>query len=275
MTTYVEFETADGTILVEVAEVKDKRTTPTGGVVKASRDDVDKKVQEVIEKAHYTFESGLDVVRRNADAFVKKMNELAASPAGRAAGLRAFFAWVVQSKQMASNPAAEVKGVRQAKRVPQALSAQEVYQLQRTAAGQRQLAEAQAGKDTVTPAVMYARRDEALLNLLLYTGLRVGEVAALKTTDVVLNERSGKVIVRSGKGRKYREVLAQGSPASFVSLPESAASGAGRPSLPGPARATGRAGHPDASGSTGGNGQGKGDAARPAPHLCHPAAAGG
>jgi len=44
MTTYVEFETADGTILVEVAEVKDKRTTPTGGVVKASRDDVDKKV---------------------------------------------------------------------------------------------------------------------------------------------------------------------------------------------------------------------------------------
>lgn len=87
MTTYVEFETADGTILVEVAEVKDKRTTPTGGVVKASRDDVDKKVQEVIEKAHYTFESGLDVVRRNADAFVKKMNELAASPAGGPAGL--------------------------------------------------------------------------------------------------------------------------------------------------------------------------------------------
>lgn len=51
-----------------------------------------------------------------------------------------------------------------------------------------------------------ARRDEALLNLLLYTGLRVSEVAALRVEDAVLNERSGKVIVRSGKGRKYREV---------------------------------------------------------------------
>jgi len=124
----------------------------------------------------------------------------------RLAALRAFFAWAVKTERMASNPAAEVKGVRQARRVPKALNAQEVYKLQRTAAAQRQLAEAKAGKGNVTPTVVNARRDEALLNLLLYTGLRVGEVAALRVEDVVLNERSGKVIVRSGKGRKYREV---------------------------------------------------------------------
>jgi len=130
-------------------------------------------------------------------------------PAGvnrRLAGLRAFFGWAVRTGSMASNPAAEVKGVRQAKRVPKALNTQEVYKLQRTTAAQRQLAEAKAGKGNVTPAVVNARRDEAVLNLLLYTGLRVSEAAALHVADVVLNERSGKVIVRSGKGRKYREV---------------------------------------------------------------------
>ena len=134
---------------------------------------------------------------------------LGRKPAGvnrRLASLRAFFAWVVETGQAATNPAAEVKGVRQARRVPKALNAQEVYKLQRTAAAQRQLAEAKAGKGNVTPTVVNARRDEALLSLLLYTGLRVGEVAALRVEDVVLNERSGKVIVRAGKGRKYREV---------------------------------------------------------------------
>ena len=89
--------------------------------------------------------------------------------------------------------------------MPKALSAQEVYRLQRTAAGQRQLAVARAG-EAITPAVIAALRDEAVLNLLLYTGLRVGEAAALRLDDLVLNGKVGKVIVRSGKGRKYREV---------------------------------------------------------------------
>ncbi|MBU0704241.1 MAG: tyrosine-type recombinase/integrase [Chloroflexi bacterium] len=122
----------------------------------------------------------------------------------RLAGLRTFFGWVAEGKA-ASNPAADVNGVRQDRRAPKALDAQEVYKLQRTAAAQRQLAEAQA-RGEVTPKLVYARRDEALLNLLLYTGIRVGEAAALKLDDVILSDRSGKVIVRSGKGRKYRKI---------------------------------------------------------------------
>ncbi len=51
-----------------------------------------------------------------------------------------------------------------------------------------------------------AHCDEALLNLLLYAGLRVAEAAALQVNDLTIGERSGKVIVRAGKGRKYREV---------------------------------------------------------------------
>jgi len=134
---------------------------------------------------------------------------LGRKPAGvnrRLASLRAFFAWMVQTGQAATNPAAGVKGVRRARRVPKALTSQEVYRLRREAAARRQVAGAKAGPGRVTLTVVNARRDEALLNLLLYTGLRVGEAAALRVEDVVLNERSGKVIVRAGKGRKYREV---------------------------------------------------------------------
>lgn len=129
-------------------------------------------------------------------------------PAGlnrRLASLRTFFAWAMANDLATTNPAAPVQGQSEVRRPPKALSAQEVYRLQRTAAEQRQLAVAKADGAS-SPTVIAAWRDEALLNLLLYTGLRVGEAAALRLDDLVLGERSGKVIVRSGKGRKYREL---------------------------------------------------------------------
>ncbi len=144
------------------------------------------------------------------------------------AALRVFFAWAVQTGQASTNPARDVQGIQQHKRTPKALSTQEVYRLQREAAAQRQVQEARGRKqeagsktqDTGSkmqeavdederdwlPGYVEAVRDEALLNLLLYTGLRVSECAALRVEDVVLNGKGGKVIVRSGKGRKYREV---------------------------------------------------------------------
>ena len=129
-------------------------------------------------------------------------------PAGvnrRLAALRGFFAWAIAAGHASINPVQSVKGVRQDPRTPKALTAQEVYRLQREAAAQRQLAQARAG-DAVTPTLVDALRDEALLNLLLYTGLRVSECAALRVEDVVLSGKDPRVIVRSGKGRKYREV---------------------------------------------------------------------
>ena len=49
-------------------------------------------------------------------------------------------------------------------------------------------------------------RNYALMELLLETGLRVGEVADLRIGEVDLHDRSGVVQVREGKGRKQREV---------------------------------------------------------------------
>ena len=49
-------------------------------------------------------------------------------------------------------------------------------------------------------------RDRAIVTLLLYTGLRLSELAALEVTDVAVSARKGVVTVRSGKGDAFREV---------------------------------------------------------------------
>jgi site-specific recombinase XerD len=45
-----------------------------------------------------------------------------------------------------------------------------------------------------------------MLEVLAGTGLRVGELLALKVGDVEINERSSKVTVRRGKHENYREI---------------------------------------------------------------------
>ena len=49
-------------------------------------------------------------------------------------------------------------------------------------------------------------RDRALMQVLLRTGLRIGEVAALDITDVRLTQRTGELVVRHGKGDRRRVV---------------------------------------------------------------------
>jgi integrase/recombinase XerC len=48
--------------------------------------------------------------------------------------------------------------------------------------------------------------DRAIVALLLFTGLRLAEAAALLVADVRMSARKGVVVVRSGKGDAYREV---------------------------------------------------------------------
>jgi site-specific recombinase XerD len=51
-----------------------------------------------------------------------------------------------------------------------------------------------------------AKLDNALINLLLYTGIRIGEAVALNLNDVSLSPRKAQIIIRTGKGNTYREV---------------------------------------------------------------------
>ncbi|TEB15183.1 Tyrosine recombinase XerD [Pelotomaculum sp. FP] len=49
-------------------------------------------------------------------------------------------------------------------------------------------------------------RDNALVALMLYDGLRVGETIRIQVGEVEMSERKGRVVVRAGKGMKRREV---------------------------------------------------------------------
>jgi len=61
-------------------------------------------------------------------------------------------------------------------------------------------------RDLLRAAEESTARDRAIVALLLFTGLRLSEAAALQVADVRVSARKGVVVVRSGKGDAYREV---------------------------------------------------------------------
>lgn len=116
----------------------------------------------------------------------------AASVNRRLEAVRRLLRWAEATGTVAHNVALRVKSVRIARDCrPHGLSAREVHGLLRAAG------ESSHG---------LARRNYALVQLMLQTGLRISEVAALRRGDVVLRDRAGMVRIRHGKGLKEREV---------------------------------------------------------------------
>lgn len=101
--------------------------------------------------------------------------------------LNSFFRWAQSVGLARSNPVSGIRAPREQRRPPKALSEQELHRLKR--------AIYRAGKP----------RDIAVFELLSNAGLRVGELCGLRIGDIRLSERKGKVLVRRGKGNKYRE----------------------------------------------------------------------
>jgi len=106
----------------------------------------------------------------------------------RLAALRKFFSWAKATRKVEEAPTEAVKGIRSDPRAPKALDKREVDRLIRM-----------VEKDG-------SKRDLAILQTLRHTGLRVGELCALRLDDVEISERKGRLTVRSGKGSKHREV---------------------------------------------------------------------
>lgn len=84
----------------------------------------------------------------------------------------------------------KVKGVKQVAPAVEALDARELGRLLAAVEGP-------AWQD---------KRNVALLQVLARAGLRISEALALTVSDLTLNERSGLLLVRQGKGRKERRV---------------------------------------------------------------------
>lgn len=110
----------------------------------------------------------------------------------RLEALRRFCRWAHQSKRLKTNVALELRPVRTVRNIrPAGLTEPEVHTLLRLAG--------ESGHGL-------AKRNYALVQLMVQAGLRVAEVAALRIADITVHERSGLVRIREGKGLKAREV---------------------------------------------------------------------
>ena len=102
--------------------------------------------------------------------------------------LRRFFGWLVDQGHVPANPAKPVKELKRQALAPKGLDRSQVRKL---------LREVELRQDT---------RSTAIFNLLLFTGCRVGDLVALELDDLMISERSGAAVFRSGKGNKQRSV---------------------------------------------------------------------
>ncbi len=120
------------------------------------------------------------------------------------AALRAFSRWAKATGQARHDPLIGIKGIEEVEHAPHWLTRSEQFRLLRQAQEEIQQGERRAQDDHTAPGYIWAKRDYALVALLLSTGLRLSEIAAATLDDVTINSRSGEFVVRLGKGRKKR-----------------------------------------------------------------------
>ena len=102
--------------------------------------------------------------------------------------VRKFFEWLVERGHGAANPAKRVKELHKVALAPKGMERNEVRRL---------LRELELRGDV---------RATAIFSIMLYGGLRVADVAGLELHDLMLNDRSGSLVLRNGKGNKQRSV---------------------------------------------------------------------
>lgn len=120
-----------------------------------------------------------DLLEQGAEAATARTRQLA---------VRRFSAWLAAEGETDTDPLVGLKPPKLDAKVVEPLTDEEI----------RALLKACAGTD------LRARRDEALVRLMVETGMRAGEVVALTVDDVDLG--AGTAIVRRGKGGKGRPV---------------------------------------------------------------------
>ena len=122
-----------------------------------------------------------DYLRRDRQQAVASVNRCLVS-------LRKLFGWLLAEGAVELNPAKPVKELRRQVLAPKGLDRSQVRRL---------LREVELRADV---------RANAVFHLMLYTGCRVSDLVHLELHDLLLQERSGTVVFRFGKGQKQRSV---------------------------------------------------------------------
>ena len=114
----------------------------------------------------------------------------------RLASLATYAHWLEQSGYVKNgrNPVQGVKAVKEVVMAPKWLDKKQRAALLRSI--DKEVDDAMRRYPRLR--LMYVR-DAAIVKLILFTGLRVGEIIQLRLSDVILDERKGSVVVREGK----------------------------------------------------------------------------
>lgn len=117
----------------------------------------------------------------------------------RRSSMRVFVGWGQEAGLVVYDPFVGVEKAEEVEQGPRWLEAGELRKVLRVCERRVLGAKSEGGRRR-------ALRDQVMIFLMVYAGLREGEVVGLDLGDVVVGERSGKVVVRRGKGDKRREV---------------------------------------------------------------------
>ena len=122
------------------------------------------------------------------------------SVARRLSAVRCFYAWLLRSRVIGSNPAADIQAPKPSRRLPSTLDADQMASLLESGDGNDSGQPDDAGIDERDPLLV---RDRAILELFYSSGLRLAELAGLNLVDLDADDRTVRVI---GKGDKTRVV---------------------------------------------------------------------
>ncbi|MDO4183270.1 MAG: tyrosine recombinase [Coriobacteriia bacterium] len=140
----------------------------------------------------------LEITRRQARSFLSYLDK-----AGYARGtvnrhlssLRSFFKWAVAEGLVVTDPTSTLQGPKTQRHLPHVIKPEEMARLLSV-----HVPAAAGAASQQTPAQM---RDQAVLELMYASGLRISEVAGLLTANVDFAQQQVKVL---GKGNKERIV---------------------------------------------------------------------
>ncbi|MBV9410298.1 MAG: tyrosine recombinase [Acidimicrobiia bacterium] len=163
-------------------------TAASANTVAAYRRDLEAFCQWA-ERGGLTEPAGVDrVLLRRYLAYVGTSGLSRRTAARRASALRRYFGWLHRAGAIATNPSQGLSAPKGEGRLPTVVRRADL----------ERLLEPPAGDDDVTVV-----RDQAVVELLYGSGLRVGELCGLGPADVDLGRR---LVVVWGKGSKQRQV---------------------------------------------------------------------
>jgi integrase/recombinase XerC len=157
-------------------------------------------VTDISQFSEWAGRSGADgpadidrIVLRRYLAFLATRRYAKATIARTAASLRSYFSWCAKRGLIEADPASRLSAPSPDSRLPRVLGHAELHQLLEPVV--------EPGSE---PPAAVDRRDDAVLELLYGSGIRVAELCALDVDHVDLDRR---VVTVTGKGSKQRQVL--------------------------------------------------------------------